>query len=405
MWNRFYQLHCGIQHYPWGERRHGDKLPFIANLLGLRDDGDEPFAELWIGAHERLPAGVVLETGNVPLNELIAEHPNELLGKQLTDQGIHSLPFLLKVLSCEKPLSIQAHPDLTLAAHLHASDPEHYPDSNHKPEIAIALTDFEALCQFRESGLVQADCRRLAALQGLFAEIAVEGSTWLRQAYRAVFEVPQAVISTRLSDLRSELQQAAALTAEDQCFLRLQEQYPDDRGAFSAYFLNFLRLTPGDAVFLNANEPHAYLQGTIIECMANSDNVVRAGLTNKFVDQDVLLQMLTYREGAPAVGRGINVAPGDIRYGVPVPEFQVEFWCHDAGEVRTLASRECISVLLVLSGAAQLRTPQGVTLEAHAGSVWLWPAALEEADVLFLQAGTRVVRASPNYSPKDIEAN
>ncbi|MFO7821658.1 MAG: hypothetical protein R6V56_06365, partial [Lentisphaeria bacterium] len=175
------------------------------------------------------------------------------------------------------------------------------------------------------------------------------------------------------------------------------KQHPADRGVLSAYFLNLLHLKKGEAVFLGPNEPHAYLEGTIVECMASSDNVVRAGLTSKFIDQQTLVDMLTYNDGCPEIMRGETATPGDRSYKVPVPEFQVEFYTHDEGFVQEYEADGMVSLMLVLEGEVGIEAA-GKKVSAGRGSAWLWPAALETCRFTFQKPGTTIVRAQPNLS-------
>ena len=316
---------------------------------------DLPFGELWLGTHEAAPSVVQLDGMERGLGSLAKEDPAGILGQKVADAGFDGLPFLLKILSCDKPLSIQAHPDKALAAQLHARDPEHYPDDNHKPEIAIALTPFEAMCSFRHSADVRADLARHGLLDGLFAGLP-EGDGWLRGAYRQLFTVDDAVIKKAGEKLLADLGALAEPTAEDLCFQKLWSFYPGDRGTFSAYFLNHLELQPGESVFLSANEPHAYINGVIVECMANSNNVVRAGCTGKFIDREVLLSMLGYGEGQPAIQTGREI-PGGRSYEPPIPEFAVEILELEAGQAVDMRSDGLISLLLVLDGTVRLEVP------------------------------------------------
>jgi mannose-6-phosphate isomerase len=235
---------------------------------------------------------------------------------------------LFKVLSIGKPLSIQAHPDKVLAERLHATWPQHYPDDNHKPEMAIALTPFEALCGFKPlENLVQA-IKDVHELRDLIGQDVVErllgGEPVLPLAFRNVMKAPIAAIHTAVTNLK-ERTQGRNMDPHTQLVLRLDVDFPGDVGCFSALFLNHLHLTPGQALFLAANEPHAYLSGDCMECMATSDNVVRAGLTPKFKDVDTLCSMLTYTTSAPLdkllvpvrLSEHLNV------YKPPVNEFSV----------------------------------------------------------------------------------
>jgi small subunit ribosomal protein S1 len=400
--DQFFKLECGIQNYAWGEQAQEGKTPFIAELMNLEAEPGKPYAELWIGAHPDMPAKVCDRDRLRSFKDLLNQHPEELLGFSVTREQIADLPFLLKVLSCQKPLSIQAHPDRELAAKLHEQDPEHYPDANHKPEIAIALTEFDAFCRFRHVPHIRQDLERRNALKAFF-ETSIEDTQpsnahdWLKDAYARIFTAEADEVELVLRDLAQELDAAESQTTADEWFLKTSKEFPGDAGALSAYFLNAVHLRPGEAIFLDANEPHAYLKGTIVECMANSNNVVRAGLTPKFIDRDVLLNMLTYAGGDPQIIAGEAIGSGDKVYRGTAKEFQVEMWKHDLAEEKTYTSESAISLLLVLSGSAELRTASE-TLQAPKGSIWLWPGSLPEAKVRFLENGTTVVRARPNFA-------
>ncbi|MFA4943087.1 MAG: mannose-6-phosphate isomerase, class I [Lentisphaeria bacterium] len=391
----FYPLACAVQPYAWGQRGAPGRPPYIAELLGRPDNG-QPQAELWIGGHPSLPARLTVDGRERSLAELAAAEPAAVLG----DPEATGFPFLLKILSCDAALSIQAHPDPAVARILHAKDPAHYPDPFPKPELAIAITPFEALCQFRPVAEIRAEAGRLPALGAFLAAAGVRPTLaddpWLRAAYAALFRAPQGQIPPLCRALATAVQAVPVRTAHDDLYLRLLAAYPDDRGAVSAYFLNHLQLQPGECIYLAANEPHAYLRGTILECMANSDNVVRAGLTPKHVDTEVLLAMLTYsQDGVHFLSPAHNGA-GVRGYIPPTPEFQVDLLTPAAGGGLALDSGGAVSLLLVLEGAAELRTPRGAVFAAPRGSIWLWPACLERAEIRFTAPDSEVVRARPN---------
>ena len=401
MFQTFIPITCHIQHYPWGGRARGGKHAYIADLTGVEAEESQPFAELWIGAHPKLPALAILDGEKIPLDKLIAVNQRSILGDRVLAAGFDSLPFLLKILDCDQPLSIQAHPDLARAAALHVRDPEHYPDSNHKPEIAIGITGLTAFCQFRPATEIITDMDRLPALK-TFLEVAVAtekpgGKEWLRTLYARLFSASDAEIEEVLEALNRAIPGPGARSAADEWFIRLQTVYPGDRGLLSAFFLNVVELGPEEAIFLGPNEPHAYLKGTIIECMASSDNVVRAGLTPKFIDQDVLVGMVTCEMNRPELIQGQSVVAGETVYQVPVPEFQVEVYTHDQGMSRVYASDDAVSLLLILEGEALLRCPRG-EFKAPRGSAWVWPADLKTASIDYLSDQTTLIRARPNIS-------
>jgi mannose-6-phosphate isomerase len=383
-----------VIHHPWGQVVQPGKSPYIADLLGISAPADLPFGELWLGTHHAARALVRAKGAHLTLDELIRRHPEQVLGRRTLAAGFDDLPFLLKILASAQPLSIQAHPDKALAEQLHARDPKNYPDANHKPEIAIALTPFAALCGFRLAPAIQADLHRHAELAPLLTGLPDNGG-WLRAAYRRLFTMEETTIRAIGAALVATLEKRHDLTPEEACFLRLWGHFPEDRGAFSAFFMNVLELQPGEALFLPANEPHAYLEGVAVECMANSNNVVRAGCTGKFIDREVLLSMLTYHEGAPDIMHG-HARPHGRSYIPPVPEFAIDFLDLQAGQPVEMSSDGLVSILLVISGTCTLHPDGQEPLTARRGSSWLWPAALPKATFVCQSETGRMVRARPN---------
>lgn len=251
-------------------------------------------------------------------------------GKQ---QDVGALPFLFKVLSAGKALSIQAHPDKELAKKLHEEKPKSYKDDNHKPEMAIALTPFEGFCGFRPlqeiahflevvpelrelvrpSDDLLANVAKAAESKGgsPSSEGEEERKKYLRQIFSPLMKADSSDVEKRASALVERYSSALSSSSSDssnklevptelaKLVCKLNSQFPGDVGIFCSFILNVVHLRPGQAMFLGANEPHAYIQGNIIECMAASDNVVRAGLTPKERDVDVLVDMLTYSHAGP----------------------------------------------------------------------------------------------------------
>lgn len=297
-----------IQPYAWGS------TTAIPALLGVPPDG-APQAELWLGAHPSAPSRV---PSGETLDAVIASDPVRLLGNAVAAHFEGRLPFLLKVLAAAEPLSLQAHPSLEearagFAAENAAGVPltashRNYKDANHKPEIICALTPFLALCGFRRV----ADTLRL--FRGLGLDVTVLERDGLGAYFKLVMTLPkaeqQALVDTVLR----------APTVDgfvDECALahRLAKKYPGDVGVIGALLLNLVLLQPGEALYLDAGNLHAYLDGTGVELMANSDNVLRGGLTPKHVDVPELLRVLNFTDGPPNVLRG--------PYQTPVPDFRL----------------------------------------------------------------------------------
>eukprot|EP00754_Rhynchopus_humris_P020809 Rhum_TRINITY_DN14715_c2_g2::Rhum_TRINITY_DN14715_c2_g2_i1::g.111173::m.111173/K01809/manA, MPI; mannose-6-phosphate isomerase len=274
----------GVQSYAWG-KIGGDSV--VGKLKASSDKSftagaSEPYAELWIGTHPKCPSTTGAD-GSTPLRSALD-----------TD-----LPFLLKVLSIQKALSIQAHPTIAHAIELHARDPAHYPDPNHKPELLVALTPTSALACFRRpADLARFAAARPATLALLALPDGGDDKAGLRALMARLLSAEgAAAAAAHEACLRAETD-AASLSKEDKMFLTLAEQFPQDSGALMVYVLNLISLEPGQAIFLKPNEPHAYLSGDGVEIMAKSDNVVRAGLTPKFKDAETLLGMMSYSPDA-----------------------------------------------------------------------------------------------------------
>ncbi|KAJ9294393.1 hypothetical protein DTO271G3_6968 [Paecilomyces variotii] len=322
------RLQCGVNSYDWGKLGQESAAAKYAATTAPSDfsiEAEKPYAELWMGTHPSLPSKD-LETQRTLLD--LVQDNQALMSTEITERYGGKLPFLFKVLSIRKALSIQAHPNKKLAEQLHAKDPRNYPDDNHKPEMTIAITPFEGLCGFRPLSQIVHFLKAVDPLRNLVGhqaasdfEETVKGSEDSedeevvkknRDALRAVFtslmQSSQESIETATKDLVAAAENSPdtfATGGKDQeitpsprelaeLVTRLNGQFPNDIGLFVLFFLNYVKLSPGEAMFLKADDIHAYISGDIIECMASSDNVVRAGFTPKFKDVDTLTKMLTY---------------------------------------------------------------------------------------------------------------
>ena len=351
-----------IQPYAWGSRTA------IAELCGQPSPSAEPQAELWIGAHPKAPSRVRVHGRWTSLTELIAEDPAAILGSAAAARFDAELPYLLKVLAAERPLSIQAHPSRAQAREGFARenrlkiplDAPHrnYRDANHKPECICALTAFWALSGFRAPPEILA---RLApvlppqaagALQELAGGDAGEG---LRRFFVWLMSLPGA---QRRPLVAVAAEQAAALAGRDPAFdwvRRLQGEYPGDAGVLAPLMLNLVQLAPGEALFLPAGELHAYLQGVGIELMANSDNVLRGGLTPKHVDLPELLRVLTFAERKIEVLQPAAAGPCEGRYASRAEEFQLAVLSIDGKRTYSGPARRGVEILLCVEGEGCLR--------------------------------------------------
>lgn len=371
-----WQMTNAVRHYPWGSRT------VIPELLGQPSPADQPHAELWMGAHPGEPS--VLSDGR-PLDKAIAMDPETMLGAEARHRFGDRLPFLMKVLAADEPLSLQAHPTTAQAevgfaaeeaAGVPLDDPTRtFKDPFHKPEILLAITPVEALCGFRP--LVESlHCLAKLQLTELLPTVAALAHGGLRTA------IPQllALSERRRESLVSAVADKAAsfVAKHDPEFINtyrwaenLAEAYPGDPGVVISLLCNHLTLAPGEAVFLPAGNLHAYLSGAGVEVMASSDNVLRGGLTSKHVDLAALIEVLDFTDGKvpvihPVLGRG------GLRYPVPVDDFdltrcQVDV---DPGVLTTAGPQVvfCAEGVAVLTGAdGDLTLRQGQSAFVPAG--------------------------------------
>ena len=388
-------LTCAVQNYDWGIKG-GCEVSSLGELnTGAPSDPSKPYAELWMGTHPSGPS-VVSATGE-GLKETIAADPTAHLGAKTVERFGDDLPFLTKVLSVAKALSIQAHPDKTLAEQLHADRPNVYKDANHKPEMTLAVTEFEALCGFVAGDVLAANLVSVPELRAVVGQAAADafvaspgGKDELRAVFTALMTADGDVVAAQVDALAARLHAKPDKTPVDALACRLNEQYPKDVGVLCAYVLNYLALKPGQCIYLAANEPHAYLAGECIECMATSDNVVRAGLTPKLRDTAILCDMLTYRAGAPVVLDGERVDESTTRYVPPFDEFMLETVTVAPGATYELTKSQGPCVYLVHRGSCVVGGEN-----ARRGSV-LFAAAGDETVVAAGEEGATLYRAMIN---------
>ena len=290
-----------IQDYAWGSSTA------IPNLLGTKNSGGTPQAELWMGAHPKAPSLVYYQGQWVALPDLIQAHAVEILGEKVAERFANRLPYLFKVLAAARPLSIQAHPSLEqaqkgfereTALEIPLSAPNrNYKDDNHKPECLCALTSFRALCGFRNCSEILKLIDKLE-----IRHLQVEVEHFRRQpdadGLKIFFTTLMTMAAPRMHTVVAEAKEKAVkvqnLSSEFQWMVKLSKEFPNNIGIFSPILLNLIELKPGQAIFIPAGDLHAYLDGVGIELMANSDNVLRGGLTPKHVDVPELLSILNF---------------------------------------------------------------------------------------------------------------
>ena len=340
-------LRGAIRTYAWGSRTA------IADFTGRPAPTAHPEAELWLGAHPADPAFIEGPDGERSLLDVVSSDPEGQLGATVRSRFGDALPFLVKVLAADEPLSLQAHPSTEQAvegfaredrAGVPLSSPvRNYRDRSHKPELIVALGSFEALAGFRPVARTVELMRALAVsdldpfvalLQGQSDADGLRAlfTTWITAPQPDLDVLVPAVIDGAISYVRSG---AAEFEAEAKTLLELGERYPGDAGVLAAMLLNRMHLEPGEAIYLPAGNLHAYLRGVGVEVMANSDNVLRGGLTPKHVDVPELLRVLDFTPAAeeslhPAVDRD----GFELDYRTPADEFAVSVLTLDGREPR-----------------------------------------------------------------------
>jgi mannose-6-phosphate isomerase len=379
-------LRNAVRPYAWGSRTA------IGELLGRPVPTPHPQAELWLGAHPADPSVLLHADGaQTSLLDALRADPDRHLGTRCAQRWGRRLPFLLKVLAAEEPLSLQAHPSAQQAAEGFAREearriprdaPErNYSDANHKPELICALTELHALAGFREplrtvellaalpAPPLDAYCRMLAAeptadgLRTLFTTWITMPEPTAKAVLPCTLDACVALLRKRGSDFRPECR----------VILELAETYPGDVGVLAALLLNHVVLASGEAMYLPAGNLHTYLRGTAVEISTNSDNVLRGGLTSKHIDVPELLRVLDFSYGALPVQRGERVGPQETAYCTPAEEFQLTRLEWAQGEsTPVLLSSPYPQILLCTHGSAELRSRAGGHLTVCRGaSVWL----------------------------------
>ncbi|HEC17791.1 MAG TPA: mannose-6-phosphate isomerase, class I [Gammaproteobacteria bacterium] len=372
-------LHCKVQHYDWGD------YEFIPRLLGIKNTSHKPYAELWIGAHPDLPADAVIDGIKVPLNRLLARQPENLLGPSIAKQFSGELPFLMKILAARQPLSIQVHPDKKQAQigfeqenrlGIPLDSPRrNYRDLSHKPELLCALTPFYVLRGFRPLEEITKVLESIPEWKGL-REAFQPTEEGLKSFYSHLMTMPQEEVNEYLSPLINRLRQQGEFPKSrlEYWLLKADELYSSagrkDRGLFSFYLLNYFCLQPGEAIFLPSGVLHTYLGGVGVEIMANSNNVVRGGLTKKHVDVPALLEIVKFTAEAPEKMLPVTRSGLDS-YPVPVEEFVLRRLPLPAGGTFEMET-SFFHLAIVLQGSLELTT-ETKTLTFHRGQSFLAP--------------------------------
>jgi len=385
-------LRGAVRTYAWGSRTA------IAEFTGRPSPTAHPEAELWLGAHPGDPAWLDGDGGERSLLDVIRADPEGQLGAATRQRFGDALPFLAKVLAADEPLSLQAHPSATQAMEGFAREDRlnlpinapnrNYRDRSHKPELIVAVEQFEALAGFRPAAGSAEFMRALGVteLDPYIGLLSGEGdadglralfTTWITAPQPDLDVLVPAVLDGAINYLRSG---ATTFAAEAKTVLELGERYPGDAGVLAAMLLNRISLAPGEGIYLPAGNLHAYLHGVGFEVMANSDNVLRGGLTPKHVDVPELLRVLDFTPTAesaivPHVIGGEHSAGLELVYDTPAAEFAVSVLHvdgeHRGHQVDAPCRHDGPQVLLCTEGSVVVHAKSSVLTLERGASAWV----------------------------------
>ena len=400
---KIFRLEGQVQHYAWGGNQ------YIPSLLSVPNTANTPFAEYWMGAHDNVPSLVVTAEGKVPLNTFIAAQPEAVLGKKVKE-AFGRLPYLFKVLDVKDMLSIQVHPAKAAAVAEFAAENKkgtalnapnrNYKDDNHKPELMLALSDFWLLHGFKPEAQLKETLRAVPELNFLLPVFEKDGYAGI---YKTVMTMPQEQVNATLQPLLDRIipaYQQNSLEKTDAAFwaaraaLTFNDAGRIDRGIFSVYLFNLVHIEPDFAIFQDAGVPHAYLEGQNMEIMANSDNVLRGGLTNKHVDVDDLMKHVKFEAVEPKILAGsLDEQYAESRFITPAPDFELrQIWLPEGEQTKLSVTTADIFLVLggkamVKSGADQIELKRGEALLAIAGAEVEIRAVADELTIFRATAG------------------
>jgi mannose-6-phosphate isomerase len=347
--NDFYTLHNSIKHYEWGSAE------WIPRLTGQENPSGKPWAELWMGVHPQGMSTVTVEDKSVPLS------------------NITTLPFMVKFLAVEKPLSIQAHPNASQARKGFAKEnkagiamdaPErNYRDPRHKPEIICALEPFVTMAGFRGTAETEQLLSLLPGTNKLQSALEGGHKSFLSVLFNLDTAEQRALCDTVLAETEKSGQpEPLRLCGE------FAKQYPMDPGLLSPLYLNVLKLEPFDAVFIPSGIPHAHIRGFALECMANSDNVLRGGLTPKHIDVNALFSILNFEPYKPVLLKP-PITTCLYRYAISCKEFSL-YLIKTAGADKIELEEEGDAIITAVKGTAECFLDDNTIRVEQGGSVF-----------------------------------
>lgn len=388
----FFPMTNPIQNYAWGSKTA------LQQLFDLENPTHEPQAELWMGAHPNGCSGIAINGKIVQLSDFIAQNPSLILG-EYTARQFGELPYLFKILAAENALSIQVHPNKQQAERGFAQEEQlgialtaaqrNYKDPNHKPELVYALTEYQAMNGFRANQeilnyFIELSIDEIQPLVNVFQSNPTEQG--LRDFFSGLLSLQGEAKNRALEALMAQAKQIDLPLF--QLIVELENQYPNDIGLFAPLMLNVITLQPGEAMFLDAETPHAYLHGTGLEIMANSDNVLRAGLTPKYMDIDELVACTQFKhQPLEQLRLKPEVIEGYEQYPIPVADFKFAIIIPATQQTIGAQSAE---IVLPLDSSMILRHANGEKCLVRKGQSVFIPAYAEQYTI---ECDGRVARA------------
>ncbi|EKF9987896.1 mannose-6-phosphate isomerase, class I [Vibrio cholerae] len=388
----FFPMTNPIQNYAWGSKTA------LQQLFELENPTHEPQAELWMGAHPNGCSGIAINGKIVQLSDFIAQNPNVILG-EYTARQFGELPYLFKILAAENALSIQVHPNKQQAERGFAQEEQlgialtashrNYKDPNHKPELVYALTEYQAMNGFRANQeilnyFIELSIDEIQPLVDAFQSNPTEQG--LRDFFSGLLSLQGEIKNRALEVLITQAKQIDLPLF--QLIIELEKHYPNDIGLFAPLMLNVITLQPGEAMFLDAETPHAYLHGTGLEIMANSDNVLRAGLTPKYMDIDELVACTQFKhKPLEQLSLKPEIIEESEQYPIPVADFKFAIIPPAAQQAISVRSAE---IVLPLDSSMILRHANGEQCLVTKGQSVFIPAYAEQYTI---ECDGRVARA------------
>jgi mannose-6-phosphate isomerase len=378
--NKVFKLLGKVQHYAWGGSS------FIPQLLHIDNPENKPFAEYWLGAHDNASAELIIDNGKrKKLNEYISSDPVELLGENVNNK-FKRLPYLLKILDVKDMLSIQVHPSKENAENefleenkklIPLNSPQrNYKDDNHKPELMLALGEFWLLHGFKPKEKIIKILKVIPELNFLVKVFEKEN---YYELYKTVMELDQDIVNEVLQPLLDRIVPQYLnneLKKDDENFwaaraaITYNEPGKIDRGIFSIYLFNLVNVHSGEAVFQDAGLPHAYLEGQNVEIMANSDNVLRGGLTPKHIDVDELLKHIKFEQTIPNILKGKENSQHIHSYITPAKDFELAA-IELSSKEKIAITTNSIEIFIVLNGSVVVIEKERAPLTIASGEAFI----------------------------------